>query len=87
MTAGEFFALVLTAAVLFSGTNVDDIVALTVLNISSRAAGRPGGGTSGWASTRDSPSWSPRRWPPRPGSPWYRSTDCGCLACCRWGSG
>jgi cadmium resistance protein CadD (predicted permease) len=41
MTAGEFFALVLTAAVLFSGTNVDDIVVLTVLNISSRAAGRP----------------------------------------------
>jgi cadmium resistance protein CadD (predicted permease) len=41
MAAGELVALVLTAAVLFAGTNVDDIVVLTVLNISSRAAGRP----------------------------------------------
>jgi cadmium resistance protein CadD (predicted permease) len=41
MPAGEIFALMLTAAVLFAGTNVDDIVVLTVLNISSRAAGRP----------------------------------------------
>jgi cadmium resistance protein CadD (predicted permease) len=41
MPAGEILALMLTAAVLFAGTNVDDIVVLTVLNISSRAAGRP----------------------------------------------
>jgi len=41
MPAGEILALILTAAVLFAGTNVDDIVVLTVLNISSRAAGRP----------------------------------------------
>jgi cadmium resistance protein CadD (predicted permease) len=41
MAAGELVALVLTAAVLFAGTNVDDIVVLTVLNISSRAAGHP----------------------------------------------
>lgn len=41
MPAGEIFALVLSAAVLFAGTNVDDIVVLTVLSISSRAAGRP----------------------------------------------
>jgi cadmium resistance protein CadD (predicted permease) len=41
MPAGEIFALVLTAAVLFAGTNVDDIIVLTVLRISSRAAGRP----------------------------------------------
>ena len=41
MAAGEILAIMLTAAVLFAGTNVDDIVVLTVLNISSRAAGRP----------------------------------------------
>jgi cadmium resistance protein CadD (predicted permease) len=41
MPAGEILAIMLTAAVLFAGTNVDDIVVLTVLNISSRAAGRP----------------------------------------------
>ena len=41
MPASEIFALVLTAAVLFAGTNVDDLVVLTVLSISSRAAGRP----------------------------------------------
>lgn len=41
MPAGGIFALVLTAAVLFAGTNVDDMVVLTVLNISSRADGRP----------------------------------------------
>ena len=41
MPAGEIFALVLTAAVLFAGTNVDDIIVLTALSISSRAAGRP----------------------------------------------
>lgn len=41
MPAGEILALMLTAAVLFAGTNVDDIVVLTALNASSRAAGRP----------------------------------------------
>jgi cadmium resistance protein CadD (predicted permease) len=41
MPAGEILALVLTAAVLFTGTNIDDMVVLTVLSISSRAAGRP----------------------------------------------
>lgn len=40
MPAGGIFAVVLAAAVLFAGTNADDIVVLTVLNISSRAAGR-----------------------------------------------
>ena len=41
MPAGGIFALVLTAAVLFAGTNVDDMIVLTVLSGSSRAAGRP----------------------------------------------
>ena len=41
MPAGGIFAVVLTAAVLFAATNVDDVVVLTVLSISSRATGRP----------------------------------------------
>jgi cadmium resistance protein CadD (predicted permease) len=41
MPAGGIFAAVLTAAVLFAATNVDDIVVLTVLCISSRATGEP----------------------------------------------
>jgi cadmium resistance protein CadD (predicted permease) len=41
MPAGGIFALVLTAAVLFAATNVDDIVVLTALNISSSTGGRP----------------------------------------------
>jgi cadmium resistance protein CadD (predicted permease) len=41
MPAGGTFTLVLTAAVLFAATNVDDIMVLTVLCISSRATGRP----------------------------------------------
>jgi cadmium resistance protein CadD (predicted permease) len=41
MPAGGIFAVVLTAAVLFAATNVDDIVVLTVLSISSRASGQP----------------------------------------------
>ena len=41
MPAGGIFAVVLTAAVLFAATNVDDIVILTVLAISSRATGQP----------------------------------------------
>jgi len=41
MPAGGIFAVVLTAAVLFAATNVDDIVILTVLSISSRATGQP----------------------------------------------
>jgi cadmium resistance protein CadD (predicted permease) len=41
MPAGGIFAVVLTAAVLFAATNVDDIVVLTVLSISSRATGQP----------------------------------------------
>ena len=41
MQAGGIFAVVLTAVVLFAATNVDDIVILTVLCISSRASGQP----------------------------------------------
>jgi cadmium resistance protein CadD (predicted permease) len=41
MPAGGIFAAVLTAALLFAVTNADDILVLTVLNASSRAAGRP----------------------------------------------
>jgi len=41
MPAGGIFAVVLTAAVLFAATNVDDIVVLTVLAISSHASGQP----------------------------------------------
>ncbi len=41
MPAGEIFALVLTAAVLFAVTNADDILVLTVLNASSQAGGQP----------------------------------------------
>jgi cadmium resistance protein CadD (predicted permease) len=41
MPAGGIFAVVLTAVVLFAATNVDDIVVLTVLSISSRASGQP----------------------------------------------
>lgn len=41
MPAGGIFAVVLTAAVLFAATNVDDILILTVLSISSRATGQP----------------------------------------------
>ena len=41
MPAGGIFAVVLTAAVLFVATNLDDIVVLTVLSISSRASGEP----------------------------------------------
>jgi cadmium resistance protein CadD (predicted permease) len=41
MAAGGFFAVVLTAAVLFAATNIDDVVVLTVLSISSRASGQP----------------------------------------------
>lgn len=41
MPAGEFVAVTLTATVLFAVTNVDDIVVLTVLSISSRATGQP----------------------------------------------
>ena len=41
MRAGGFFGIALTAVVLFAATNVDDIVMLTVLSITSRAEGRP----------------------------------------------
>jgi cadmium resistance protein CadD (predicted permease) len=41
MPASGLFAAVLTAAVLFAATNVDDIVVLTVLCISARASGQP----------------------------------------------
>lgn len=43
MLAGGALAAILTAAALFAGTNADDIVVLTVLNLSSRAVGRPRG--------------------------------------------
>jgi cadmium resistance protein CadD (predicted permease) len=38
---GPIFATVATAAGLFAGTNIDDMVVLAVLNASSRADGRP----------------------------------------------
>lgn len=41
MLMAGIFAEAVTAAALFAGTNVDDMVVLTVLNVSSRAAGRP----------------------------------------------
>ena len=41
MPAGEILAIMLAAVVLFAGTNVDDMIVLTVLSGSSRAAGRP----------------------------------------------
>src|SRR5579859_1466415 len=41
MPAGGIIATALTAVVLFVATNVDDILVLTVLSISSRACGRP----------------------------------------------
>ena len=41
MRAGGFFAVALTAVVLFAATNIDDIVMLTVLSITSRAEGHP----------------------------------------------
>jgi cadmium resistance protein CadD (predicted permease) len=43
MFAGGIFAAIVAAAALFAGTNADDIVVLTVLNVSSRAGGRPRG--------------------------------------------
>jgi cadmium resistance protein CadD (predicted permease) len=39
--AGGVFAAVLAAFVLFAATNADDIVVLTVLNVSARLSGRP----------------------------------------------
>ena len=41
MLARGVVAAVLAAAALFAGTNADDIIVLTVLNMSSRAGGRP----------------------------------------------
>jgi cadmium resistance protein CadD (predicted permease) len=41
MAAGGILAVALTAVVLFAATNVDDIVVLTVLSITSSAEGRP----------------------------------------------
>jgi cadmium resistance protein CadD (predicted permease) len=41
MRAGGFFAVALTAVVLFAATNIDDLVMLTVLSITSRAEGYP----------------------------------------------
>jgi cadmium resistance protein CadD (predicted permease) len=41
LLATGVFAAVVTAFVLFAGTNADDIVVLTVLNVSSRVGGRP----------------------------------------------
>ena len=38
---GAIFATAATAAALFAGTNIDDMVVLAVLNASSRADGRP----------------------------------------------
>jgi cadmium resistance protein CadD (predicted permease) len=41
MLAGGVVAAVLASFALFAGTNADDIVVLTMLNISSRLGGRP----------------------------------------------
>jgi cadmium resistance protein CadD (predicted permease) len=41
MAADGIFAVVLTAALLFAATNIDDVVVLTVLSISSQASGQP----------------------------------------------
>src|SRR6266851_1872888 len=38
---GAIVATVATAAGLFAGTNIDDMVVLSVLNLSSRADGKP----------------------------------------------
>src|SRR5258708_9918533 len=43
MLAPGMAAAALAAAALFAGTNADDIVVLTMLNMSSRAGGRPRG--------------------------------------------
>src|SRR5258708_13214808 len=43
MLAPGTAAAALAAAALFAGTNADDIVVLTMLNMSSRAGGRPRG--------------------------------------------
>jgi cadmium resistance protein CadD (predicted permease) len=41
VAAGGFLVTVLAAIALFAGTNADDIVVLTVLNVGSRIGGRP----------------------------------------------
>jgi len=38
---GDLYGTVLAAVVVFAGTNVDDIIVLTVLFLSARAAGKP----------------------------------------------
>src|SRR5215469_1778600 len=43
MVAGGFLVAILTSFVLFAVTNADDIVVLTVLNMTSRVGGRPRG--------------------------------------------
>lgn len=43
MLAGGIFVAIVAAGALFAGTNADDIVVLTVLNVSSRVGGRPRG--------------------------------------------
>ncbi|MFC7729758.1 hypothetical protein [Actinomadura keratinilytica] len=50
----EWSAQIVTAAAVFAGTNVDDLLVLTVLFLSARAGGRRGRGRSGRASTRAS---------------------------------
>ena len=41
MRAGGYFGVALTAMVLFAATNIDDLVMLTVVSITSRAEGHP----------------------------------------------
>jgi len=41
MRAGGYFGVALTAVVLFAATNIDDLVMLTVVSITSRAEGHP----------------------------------------------
>jgi cadmium resistance protein CadD (predicted permease) len=41
MVAGGFFVAILSSVVLFAVTNADDIVVLTVLNMTSRVGGHP----------------------------------------------
>jgi hypothetical protein len=63
---GSLPAEIVTAVALFAGTNVDDLVVLSLLSASSWAGGH-GAGRSGPVSMRALPSWSAFRWR-RPGA-------------------
>ncbi len=71
------FARAATASGLFADTNVDDMVVLAVLNVSSRAGGRPAAWQIwGLASMPGLPPWSSSRCSPR--SAWGSSPRAGC---------